>query len=368
MKIIQASAYPRENGGGSEKYCFELSRRLASMGHEVHVLTSRMYQKDGHTHDGMVVHHHRCLGLLGGINPATLIHRVFREEADVIHAHSYIFLTTNQSALARRLGRSSLLIHLHGGLDTSECGDMEREMRAKRIYDPTLGRWTLQSAEGVASVSRRDMQLAKRIFSLDGVALRWLPNAVDTGLFRSRDHDWRPNIIFVGRLEHRKGFGIFLEIVRRLSDQVGDATFTVLGDGSLAGLLDQERRNLGERLFAPGKVAKEEVAAMLAMADILVLPSFVEGLPTVCLEALASGVPVVASDVGGTGEVVIDGETGCLIPRPDASLFTEAILRLLDSPSLCLRLGKRGRRLIHGYYSWSEVVRRTQETYCTIAS
>ena len=84
-----------------------------------------------------------------------------------------------------------------------------------------------------------------------------------------------------------------------------------------------------------GDVDHETVASLLRSTSVLILPSFVEGLPTVCLEALASGVPVVASSVGGTSEVVIEGKTGYLRPPDDLESMSECVVKLLrDDPGM----------------------------------
>jgi glycosyltransferase involved in cell wall biosynthesis len=88
------------------------------------------------------------------------------------------------------------------------------------------------------------------------------------------------------------------------------------------------------------------VAGALRKADLLVVPSSSEGLPAVIMEAMASGLPVIASEIDGIPELVRDGETGLLVPPCNAERLAEAIIRLLDDPSLARRMGETGRRLV----------------------
>jgi glycosyltransferase involved in cell wall biosynthesis len=101
---------------------------------------------------------------------------------------------------------------------------------------------------------------------------------------------------------------------------------------------------------------------------VLILPSFIEGLPTVCLEALASGVPVVASNIGGTSEVVIEGETGYLRPPHDLESMSDCVVKLLRDDNLRNRMGQAGRKLVEDGYSWERIAELTEQLYERVAS
>jgi len=102
---------------------------------------------------------------------------------------------------------------------------------------------------------------------------------------------------------------------------------------------------LQSRVFLPGKVAHEGVPAWLAAADIVVLASSSEGLPNSLVEVSACARPIVATRTDGIPEVVLDGETGLLVPKGGAAALAAAIGRLLDGPELARRMGEAGRRL-----------------------
>ena len=102
---------------------------------------------------------------------------------------------------------------------------------------------------------------------------------------------------------------------------------------------------------------------ILAAADLSVLPSLSEGLPNAVLESMAAGVPVVATSVGGTPELVEDGVTGLLVPPRDAEALAVAIARLIGNPALARRFGEAGRRRVHDRFSMAAMVRATERLY-----
>lgn len=339
------------------------------------MLTSRLTgaQPLKESRDGLEIYRCPCIGVVGGINPATVIlHKLLRMKADVVHAHSYIFLTSNQAALARNLTKTPLLLHLHGGIEFSALTNNSSSYRLfiakKRLYDPSLGKWTARAADAVGSVSKRDLRIAEELWQLEESRLHWVPNAIDLNDFHvgtSRGE----NVVFVGRLEHWKGIQVFLQVAELVCKEVEDVNFLVLGDGNLreyAEIVGKKRCN--GRLRILGNVPHRKVAEVLAEAAVLVLPSYVEGLPTVCLEALASGTPIVASRVGGVPEVVIEGETGFLFSPGDVARCREKLMVLLQEKKLRGRMGREGRNLVEKFYTWDKVVNNVEEIYESIAN
>ena len=368
MKILQVSAYFPPFLGGSEGYCYQLSKRLAARGHQVTVLTSKLDRNTNTREmmDGFTVWRQPCLGVFWGMNPATFIlNKLLSQEFDIVHSHSYIFLTSNQAALARNLVKTPLVLHLHGGLDaralTSDFSTRFKFHLKKRIYDQTLGRWTAQASDALASVSRRDLQLAKELWHINKEKLNWVPNAVDPVTFNGNNHNDGLNVVFVGRLEPWKGIRTFLEVADIIRTKRNDVSFVIAGDGSLSQYVREFSRTHGIKHL--GQVPHSLVPAILHESSVLVLPSYMEGLPTVCLEALASGVPVVASRVGGTSEVVIDGETGYLFDPGNARSCAEGALRLLSDEKLRVRMGEEGRKLVVGDYNWETVLGKIEGIY-----
>jgi len=144
---------------------------------------------------------------------------------------------------------------------------------------------------------------------------------------------------YIGSFEPRKGLLDLAAAWRRVAPEAPSAHLLLVGKGSQDALL---RRELAEapRVHFPGY--RPRVAPLLRSLDLLVLPSYVEGVPNVALEAMAAGIPVVATAVSGTPEAVLDGTTGLLVPPRDPAALAEAILRLAGDPALRERMGRAG--------------------------
>ena len=122
-----------------------------------------------------------------------------------------------------------------------------------------------------------------------------------------------------------------------------------------------ERLNVTDRVIFAGQ--RHDVPAILKEANLSVLPSLSEGLSNSLLEAMAAGLPIVATDVGGNPGVVRDGETGILIPPRDPAALCRAMIQVLESPDLAKRFGKAGRERVIANFSLESMVRRTQDLY-----
>ena len=159
-------------------------------------------------------------------------------------------------------------------------------------------------------------------------------------------------VVTVARLVSQKGHRVLLQALVTLPG----VTVLFAGDGPLRADLEQLARELGvaDRTRFLGNVA--DVPGLLAGADVFALTSFNEGLPLSILEAMAAGLPVVASRVGGTSEVVADGETGLLVVPDDPASTAYAIRRLLEDAALRERLGKRGQRLVRDRFTAAKMV------------
>jgi glycosyltransferase involved in cell wall biosynthesis len=148
----------------------------------------------------------------------------------------------------------------------------------------------------------------------------------------------------IGRLMRQKGHDLLIEAMPPLAARFPELAVVVIGHGSLRDRLTRQAGDLGvaDVLHLPGH--RTDARMLLDAADVFVLPSRQEGLPLVALEAMDVGLPVVGTDVIGTAEVVVDGETGALVPPGDAPALGAALARLLDDPQLRATYGEAGRR------------------------
>lgn len=169
----------------------------------------------------------------------------------------------------------------------------------------------------------------------------------------------------IGRLEEQKDFFTFLAACAMVRERVSPLPLKILivGQGSLREALERRSQALGladDTIFLGWR---ENIEAVLALTDVFVLTSIREGLPNVVLEAMAAGKPVVASRVGGTPEVVVDGVTGLIVSPRDASACAEAVCRLLDTSAEATAMGEHGRARVSEMFTHARMVRETEAIY-----
>lgn len=183
--------------------------------------------------------------------------------------------------------------------------------------------------------------------------------------FRFSPEDYLVGI--VAALEDHKGHRDLLEAARLIKLRAPKIKIVIVGTGSLDLELDQQARELhvDDLVFFLG--FREDVPRILASLDLFVLSSRLEGLGSSMMDAMASRLPVVATEVGGIPEVVVKNETGFLVPPRDPVRLAEAIIRLYQDRSLAARFGKRGYEVVHEKFSAEAMARRIIAAYENIA-
>jgi len=172
---------------------------------------------------------------------------------------------------------------------------------------------------------------------------------VDPTEYHPRRHVGRGSrLLFTGRLSEMKGIPILLNAIAALKESWPDLVLELAGDGPDRELIEAEiaRLGIGQHVRLLGYQSSEQVRELLRHTDVFVLPSFAEGVPVVLMEAMASGVPVVATRIAGVPELVDDGVSGLLTPPGDSTALVRAIDRLLADGTLRERLARAGRAVI----------------------
>jgi glycosyltransferase involved in cell wall biosynthesis len=207
-----------------------------------------------------------------------------------------------------------------------------------------------------------------------------IPSGVDTERFRpnpaSADAKRRlgmapdqPVVGTVGRLEPRKGTSTLLAALAALRDAGrSEVALAVVGDGPLKAELAGDAERLGVASHVRWLGDRADVGAVLEALDLFVLPSRTEGMSNALLEAMATGRPVVATAVGGTPEVIADGESGLLVPADDPAAMAAAMGRIMDDAALARRLGAAARQTVEQRYGAKSMVRRLEAVYAAVAS
>lgn len=221
--------------------------------------------------------------------------------------------------------------------------------------DPELLRHTLATATRIVTISEYNVAFLQRRFPDLAGRVTLVRNGLDLDRFDYRDPHRRSGplqVLAIGRLVEKKGFDLLLDAIAAPASP--GCVVRIAGAGELADALAAQvtRLGLGDRVELLGPRSQSEVRELLSAADVLVVPSVVaadgnaDGLPTVVLEAMATGVPVVATDVTGMSEAVIDGDTGVLLPPGDVDALAAALLRVADRGYDLVGSARRARALV----------------------
>jgi glycosyltransferase involved in cell wall biosynthesis len=330
MKVlVLTTSYPRFEGDPTVNFLREAVECLRERGLEVDVVSPASFRHYGIAYGAGVMGNLRRAPWRGLFVPAML--RNFRNaarekaaEADLLDVH-----WLPNGLVAASLKRPFVL-HVHGT-------DAEVARRA-----PWLARRVLRRARLVICVSNA---LARAVEKLGAENVRVIPNGVDVPASVGEEAS-PPEVLFAGRLAREKGILELVQAARGMN-------LVVAGDGPLRGRVPGAR----------GTVPHHALGALYERAAVVACPSHREGFGVVCAEAMAYGRPVVASAVGGLLDLVVDGETGLLVPPRDEGALRAALERLLGDRSLRRRLGKAARERVRELCSWDRVTDATIAAY-----
>lgn len=175
-----------------------------------------------------------------------------------------------------------------------------------------------------------------------------------------------PVVGIVGKLSDVKGHELFLGAARLVADERPEVRFLVVGDGPRRRALETMTRDLGLAESVSFLGAREDVASLLKLMDVFALSSRSEACPNSLLEAMAAGVPIVATRVGGIPDAVEDGRSGLLTEPGDARGMADAVLGLLRDPAAAEAMGLRGRELARKRHDIEHVVRAVEDTFARL--
>jgi len=371
--------------GGAERQAQALARRLLARGHHVAVLTRQLGGLPRHeVLDGVpVVRAIRTidLGPLFGLTYVLSVARFLlahRGEWDVIHV-SFVYLDAFAAVLTRRLHRMPVIVR---PACAGYYGDLARLTRF-RVWPllPFLDSLTIRIV--VRTIVRADAFIANstelhkeligggfppgRIVQIaNGVDLDHFFPDPTARLPEARRSLGLPTgllLAFAGRLDPQKGLHTLVEALRLLAAGCQGARLLIMGDGPQRAELEQAVRGAGvsDRVLFRGLVA--DVAPYLRACDIFVFPSVGEGMPNALLEAMASGLPCVASAVGGCMDVITDGQTGLLTPPGDAAALQSALQQLIQSPEMRKRLGAAAHDSVASRFGLERMVERYEALF-----
>jgi glycosyltransferase involved in cell wall biosynthesis len=324
---VLTTSYPRWDGDPAGRFVADAVERLRAEV-DVEVVSAQSFRHYGIAYGHGVLGNVKRRPWLGALVPmmiAGFVHaaRDAARSADLVHAH---WLPAGW--VAARTGKP-FVVTLHGT-------DVELGRHL-----PRLARVVFARAAAVVAVSNAIADTARSLGAQD---VQVIPNGIELPPAVGTEAE-PPYVLYAGRLSKEKG-------VLELADAARGLPLVLAGDGPLRGRLPQAR----------GFVPRAELVRLLDEAAAVVCPSRREGFGMTCLEAMAHGKPVIATAVGGLLDLVVDGETGLVVPARDVDGLRGAIERLLAAPELRRRLGTAGRARAHEF-EWARVVPRLLELY-----
>jgi glycosyltransferase involved in cell wall biosynthesis len=392
--LFLTQTYPRFEGDVAGPFIRDLARGLVRGGDRVTVLTPHAEGVPASWNDGGVAvisfryapEQHEVLGygrsleadetVKAGAAFAAPLYALAARQAvrrqlaerryDLVHAH---WIVPNGVVAAAVDPQVPFAIGLHGS------DVFLAEKPGVRLF----ARWALRRARLLTGCSP---ELVERVRALGFPAerSRVIPYGVDVEAFSpapERRSLWRrrlgipdaaPVLLGVGRMATKKGFQVLMEILPALLGESPDLRVVLAGGGDLLDRFREAARPW-DRVHLPGPVLRDTLPDLYRAADLFVLPAVhdgkgnVDGLPNVILEAMASGLPVVASGISGIPLAVADGRTGRLVPERDPQALLGALRELLADPARRRGMGEGGRRKAEAELTWDAVAARYREGY-----
>lgn len=362
MRVLAACDwFSPGTGGGAERVAWEVYRRIAAGGHRVTVVAtipddtrfaalpvSGLEIVPVRSRDlSRLVRAQISLAL--GVGHA-LDRAADALQPDVVHANSLQFQTTPAAAEISRRRSIPFVVTGHIGALDALGGLLGVAARCHERFVARRVLWSATRAIAVSAAVRTHLATLAPEVPVDVV-----PNGVDHDRFAGRaprpDRSGPFRIVLVGRLVPNKGPRTAIDAVARLREQGLGVCLDVVGDGPLRQGLERAVHSRGLSGVVRFLGHRTDLPDILAAADVLVRPSLTEGMPLSLLEAMAAGVPVVASDIPGNRSLVRDGETGVLVPPGDADALARAVHGLVRDPARAAGLASRAAVAIAGQ-SW----------------
>ncbi|MEW6060208.1 MAG: glycosyltransferase family 4 protein [Actinomycetota bacterium] len=357
MRVLLVCPYAWDSPGGVQVHVRELGERLRSRGHEVLALGPGTAAPPEPwilaVGRPMPLRYNQSVAPICFSRASTRRVReaMGRFRADVVHAHEP--LVPSSSLVALLASDAPVVATFHSGATRSLLFDLAA---------PVLRRVAQRIAVRVAVSETAERFASARI----GGDFRIVPNGVPVERFEAAEPADLPGgrrLLFVGRLDRRKGFPVAVRAFERLAQELADLWLVVAGDGPERDAIGALPGEIRARVHMAGRVDNRHLPPLHAAADVFLAPSLGgESFGVVLVEAMAAGVPVVASRTPGYDEVVRDGIDGLLVAPGDPSAAARAIRRILRDPDLATRLASAGRDRAQAF-SWEAVTDRLEAIY-----
>ncbi|MFC2021451.1 glycosyltransferase family 4 protein [Chloroflexota bacterium] len=376
--------YPPFVHGGAGVYADNLTRELAKLGHEIHVITTRVAGSDKESNvDGLFIHRLRFINkpFLSTASFWFFLRKEFpaivRQVGgfDIVHGNGVSDFSLGQKEVSSV--RVSTVHHLsQTTIKALKMGLLHRirNIRGEVGIVPFMQPIYIRRADRIIAVSQFTRQNIIDIFGISESKTEVIHHGVHPGDFIHPEESMAnlrntlgikslPMILFVGRLSPRKGTDVLLKAMPHVLREM-EVKLVLAGSGNQQDY-QQLARTLGisDKLSFLGRVPGDTLRLLYSSCDLFVLPSRLEGLGIVILEAMAAGKPIVATNVGGIPELIESGQNGILVEADEEEKLASAIIKVLSDNSLARAIGENNKKEARECYSWEVAARKTESLY-----
>jgi len=365
--------------GGIEKVSYEQSKRLTEFGYEIDVLTSKIKGQNERPAKGIRVFSYPTLNLAEriGVPYPVLSFKAYRKfvqvikKCDLVHAHGHVYMSSYMAGKVAKKYKKPFIVTQHNTfIDYQSILNI-----LEHLNDFTIGKSVLKCANRIITVSKETMKYVLKL-GADKSKTSVIYNGVDTDYFHPVNKEEsrkklglpknRKIILSVRRLVYKNGLDTLIESVPLLTRDHPDLLFVVAGKGPSRKLIEDRIKELGidANIKLTGFVPDRLLPLYYDAADYFILPSASgEGLPLVLLEAMACGLPVIATTVGGTPEIIKHMKNGVLVPPRNPEAMAETMSKLLSEERLGATIGEEARRIVEDRFTWEKNLRQLQDIY-----
>ena len=285
---------------------------------------------------------------------ATLIH---------IHGSKYVsFYRKFIFVFLAKVWKKKIIFHCHSG-------KFDQFYQQGPVWQKSLIRWVLSLSDRVVVLSPYWIPFFSQLVSAS--KLKVLENAVPLEFYQSKGANLskasEPTILFAGLLTKNKGIFDLISIVSKLINKVPSARVLLAGTGDLKEIDSfVKSHGIEGSVQLPGWIDPEQLIGLYHQSHLFVLPSYYEGFPMVVLEAMACGLPIISTRVGGIPELIEEGQNGILIDPGDRKALLEALVALLDDPILRETMGQNNIKKIREKYDIPIYIQKLKSLYLEI--
>ena len=366
MRILVCAGHFYPYIGGYEKYILELYKRLVNK-YDIDILTydnqnNPQYEKVF----GLNVYRLSSWDLLGNTYPIPkpniknlkLLFKIYKKKYNFINTQTWFFSINLIGYLFSKFKKIKLIHTEHGTSHVILNNKLFSLLN--EIYDHTLGSLIIKSAWKNVGISKASCEFSKH---LGAKSTYLVPNGIDISIFKKKKTNLKIKlkiskeykiITFIGRLIYAKGVQDLISVFPKIKEKYPKIKLLIIGDGNYK--MELEKISNDKDIIFLGQ--RKDIIDILNITDIFINPSYSEGLPTSVLEAGAIGLPVIATDVGGTKEIITNQKTGLLIKKKNLKEIKETIIFMLDHPQKMDDYKDNLNKLIKNKFDWEIIFKK----------